>query len=70
MMAALPNLNGKLRAVYFVLGLVAGGYGLYGTDVSWLRITLLAVGGALIVFAIIGFDPILWLFGVRGSAAE
>jgi len=67
-MVLLPNLNGKLRIIYFVAGIALAAYGLYGPDTNWVRITWMAVGGALVVFGLIGFCPILWLFGVRGSS--
>ncbi len=69
-MALLPNLNGKLRAAYLIVGIAFACWGLYGADASWARITWLAVGGLLVVFGVIGYCPLLWLFGVRGSKEE
>lgn len=66
-MALLPNLNGKLRAAYFLAGVVVAMWGLFGAVASWARITWLACGGLVLVFGIIGFCPFLWLFGMRGS---
>jgi hypothetical protein len=68
-MALMPNLNGKLRLVYFILGLISGGWGLSGADANWTRITWLALGAVLILFGVIGFCPLLWILGVRGSSS-
>ncbi len=69
-MALLPNLNAKLRAGYFVAGIAAGAWGLYGADATWSRIAWLAFGALLVVLGIIGFCPILWLFGMRGLSSS
>jgi hypothetical protein len=68
-MALMPNLSGKLRVVYFLLGVTVAAWGLLGSDTPWIRITVLAFGSFLVVLGIIGFCPLLWIFGVRGSSS-
>jgi DUF2892 family protein len=68
-MALMPNLSGKLRVIYFVLGVAIAAWGLLGSDIPWIRITALSFGSLLVVFGIIAFCPFLWMFGVRGSSS-
>jgi hypothetical protein len=68
-MALMPNLSGKLRVGYFLAGVIVGAWGLLGSDTPWIRITALSFGSLLVVLGVIGFCPLLWLFGVRGSSS-
>ena len=62
-MAAQPNATAVARLLYFVGGVAAVGWALWGSENSWIQWVWLAFGGAAVVFGLIGFSPLHALFG-------
>ncbi|HEV7966727.1 MAG TPA: DUF2892 domain-containing protein [Candidatus Acidoferrales bacterium] len=56
-MVAEPNLAGVARLLYLVAGAAVTSWGLWGADQGWTQWFWLALGGALLVFGLIGYSP-------------
>jgi hypothetical protein len=57
-MSAEPNVAGMARLLYVVAGAGVASWGLWGADQGWTQWTWLALGGALLVFGMIGYSPL------------
>jgi len=62
-MAAQPNATAVARLLYFVSGVAAVGWALWGSAHSWIQWLWLALGGVAVVLGLIGFSPLHALFG-------
>ena len=69
-MAAEPNVAGVARLLYVVAGAAVASWGLWGADQGWTQWTWLALGGALLVFGVIGYSPLHALLAKRHEKAS
>ncbi len=68
-MAAEPNVTGMARLLYFIAGAAVVSWGLWGADQGWTQWSWLALGGALLVFGLIGYSPLHALFVKKNTKA-
>jgi hypothetical protein len=64
-MAAVPNVTGMARLLYFVAGVALVSWGLWGANQGWTQWSWLVLGGALVVLAVIGYSPLHVLFAKK-----
>ena len=57
-MAAVPNVTGMARLLYFVAGAAVVSWGLWGANQGWTQWSWLVLGGALVVLGVIGYSPL------------
>jgi hypothetical protein len=69
-MAAEPNVAGMARLLYVVAGAGMASWGLWGADQGWTQWTWLALGGALLVFGMIGYSPLHALLAKKPQKAS
>jgi hypothetical protein len=69
-MAAEPNVAGMARLLYLVGGAAVASWGLWGADVGWTQWAWLVLGGALLVFGVIGFSPLHALLAKKHEKAS
>jgi len=69
-MAAEPNVAGVARLLYVVAGAAMASWGLWGADQGWTQWTWLALGGALLVFGVIGYSPLHALLAKKHEKAS
>jgi len=69
-MAAEPNVAGVARLLYVVAGAAVASWGLWGADQGWTQWTWLALGGALLVFGVIGYSPLHALLAKKHEKAS
>jgi hypothetical protein len=69
-MAAEPNVAGMARLLYVVAGAGMASWGLWGADQGWTQWTWLALGGALLVFGMIGYSPLHALLAKTNQKAN
>jgi hypothetical protein len=69
-MAAEPNVAGMARLLYLVVGAGVASWGLWGADQGWTQWTWLALGGALLVFGMIGYSPLHALLAKKPQKAS
>jgi len=69
-MAAEPNVAGMARLLYVVAGAGMASWGLWGADQGWTQWTWLALGGALLVFGMIGYSPLHVLLAKTNQKAN
>ena len=69
-MAAEPNVAGMARLLYLVAGVAAASWGLWGADQGWTQRSWLFLGGALVVFGVIGFSPLHALLAKKPQKAS
>ena len=67
-MTVRANLGGTGRTAYVLIGVSLAAWGLWGAEATVWRILVLAAGGALIVFGLIGFCPARWALRRTGES--
>jgi uncharacterized membrane protein YccC len=68
-MPAEPNVTGMARLLNLVAGAAVASWGLWGADQGWTQWAWLLLGGALLVFGLIGYSPLHALFVSRHPKA-
>jgi hypothetical protein len=69
-MAAVPNVTGMARLLYFVAGAAVVSWGLWGASQGWTQWSWLVLGGALVVLGLIGYSPLHALLAKKQMKAS
>lgn len=69
-MAAEANVAGMARLLYLAAGAATASWGLWGADQGWAQWAWLALGGTLLVLALIGYSPLHAWFAKKNQKAS